>query len=136
MIERKEGIKPDFLELPLSGDTAPSALHGSVSGQGMMAIQVSRIVRILIRQPLGIWTDDGLKRFKKCIPAVRPGIVPWAVLSSGKRGQVPLGRHGRNLKPQNQSTLRLNGKGHAEGFTLRVLTRLQVIKLHRGEWLL
>ena len=60
VVEREQGIKNELLKLPLTCNAAPAAGSPQMSGLGMMALQVSRVMRIVVREPLRLGRNDGL----------------------------------------------------------------------------
>ena len=69
--------------------------------------------------------------FLKKSPAARGSLVATrSIFFDGSPSEESIRGHLRDLKTQDSSSLRLNGQRHRKRFKLRVLNRLEIIKLY------
>ena len=86
VVERKERIKTDLFEFPLTRDAAPTPGRRPVSGHRMVSLEVPGIVRVFVRKPVGRGRDQGLETIKKRVPALAPEVRPGSVFLEGDLG--------------------------------------------------
>jgi hypothetical protein len=98
VVERKERIKLDLLELPLARYAAPCARSGFVGCLRKVPSDMAWIVQVLVRPKAGLRMDDLLESTEQEIPAQRPLVLSVSVLLHRKTSEISLCRHSGDLK--------------------------------------
>lgn len=129
VVEGEEGIEPELLELPLTGDRPPGSGVSDVVHRSKMLSDKSRVVRVLIGFDRGLRVDHGSEPLKHSIPSKRTCVFSLPVFAARGFRESPLGGHPTDLEVDDFTSLFVDRQGNAEGFEFGVFEGLEIIEL-------
>lgn len=133
VIQTKNWIEPAPLEFSLSNNTSPLALERTVLTIRKVLTDIGLVVRILIRLNQRIFGHTGFELLKKLPTLAFSVIRAMAVFLARSLGQKALGRHTRDAKTQDQSSLLLYRQSEGDRLTFAMFKGFHIVKLHRRD---